>query len=294
MKQMDCYWYISESLRPWEAAVVGTLARALLREGAGVRAFSGGGTESLGIPGILSWHSLNATERALIVGTKGKLWHLWGAPPSWWKFIRFRSRTIHTRFDSSTAWKGHPTVLSATVCSSGETYIPPAFEVKMSWSAEEGKETFEEAQSPLFLLAGGKEDESFVFAESAAALSSLLRALDDAPDEEIKLLASGNCILVLPRPAPSLALLAAFAALMGVPSVAARSALMDEALGKDGYVHLTSENPEHVRTAFRSALGEGGRSASAYARRSVTDSFPPEKGAKKLKNLYLSLGGGEK
>ena len=53
---MDCYWYISDSLRPWEAAVVGTLARALIREGVKLHSFCGGGTESLSIPGLHTWH----------------------------------------------------------------------------------------------------------------------------------------------------------------------------------------------------------------------------------------------
>ena len=289
---MDCYWYISDSLRPWEAAVVGTLARALIREGVKLHSFCGGGTESLSIPGLLSWHSLNATERALIVGTKGKLWHLWGTPPSWWKFIRLRSRTIHTLFENPAKdWKGHPTVLSATACSSGESYIPPAFEVKMNWSADEGKESFEETGTPVFLLSGGSAEEFEVFAEGAAKVSSTLRNFDESPDEGMKLLSSGNCILLLPRPSSSLALLSAFVALMGIPSVAVRSALMDEMLGKEGYVHLQSENPAEAAHALRSALGEGGRSASAFARRNITDTFSPEKGARKLKTLYLSLGG---
>ena len=289
---MDCYWYISDSLRPWEAAVVGTLARALIREGVNLHSFCGGGTESLAIPGLLSWHSLNTAERSLIVATKGKLWHLWGTPPSWWQFIRFRSRTIHTLFENPTKeWKGHPTVLSATACSSGESYIPPAFEMKMNWSAEEGKDPFDETKPPVFLLTGGRSDEYDVFAEGAAEASSILRNFDESPDEAMKLLSSGNCILLFPCPTPSLALLAAFAALMGVPSVAVRSALMDETLGKEGYVYLPSDNPAEASQALQSALGEGGRSASAFARRNVTDAFPPEKGAKKLKTLYISLGG---
>ncbi len=289
---MDCYWYISDSLRPWEAAVVGTLARALIREGVKLHSFCGGGTESLGIPGLLSWHSLNTTERALIVGTKGKLWHLWGTPPSWWKFIRFRSRTIHTLFENPAKdWKGHPTVLSATACSSGESYIPPAFEMKMNWSAEEAKDSFDEGRTPIFLLSGSRGDEYDMFAEEAAKASSILRNFDESPDEGMKLLSSGNCILLLPHPSSSLALLAAFAALMGIPSAAVRSALMDETLGKEGYVHLPSENSVEATHAIQSALGEGGRSASAFARRNVTDSFPPEKGARKLKTLYISLGG---
>ncbi len=280
-------------MRPWEIAVAGTLARALIRDGEHLQVFTGGGTESLGIAGTLSWHSLTAVERSLIVGGKGRLWHLWGEPPSWWKLIRLRARTVHTRFDASTAWRGHPTVLSATACSSGETYIPPAFEMKVNWSPEEEEEVPGDARAPLFLIAGGDENDDGKFGEIAAEMSSELRNLDDVPDEGGKLLASGNCILLLPRPVPSFALLAAYSALMGIPSVAARSALMDEVLGKEGYVHLPSSgSPQEIRDALRQVLGEGGRSASAFARRNVTDSFPPEKGAKKLKKLYASLGGG--
>jgi hypothetical protein len=163
--------------------------------------------------------------------------------------------------------------------------------MKMNWSAEEAKDSFDEGRTPIFLLSGSRGDEYDMFAEEAAKASSILRNFDESPDEGMKLLSSGNCILLLPHPSSSLALLAAFAALMGIPSAAVRSALMDETLGKEGYVHLPSENSVEATHAIQSALGEGGRSASAFARRNVTDSFPPEKGARKLKTLYISLGG---
>ncbi|MFA7621871.1 MAG: hypothetical protein WCY56_08535 [Aminobacteriaceae bacterium] len=290
-KTMDCYWYISESLRPWEAAVAGALARGLIKAGVKIHPFSGCGTESLAVPGLLSWRSLNAVERLITVAGKGKLWHLWGTPPKWWKLLRLRSRTIHTCFNRSLRWEGHPTVLSAVSYSSGESYIPPAFEMKMSWGAEEGKEPYDEGRPGLFLLAG-KPDEGRLYAESAASLSSMLLDFDRAEDG-VKLLSSGNCVLLLPGPTPSLSLLAAFAALMGVPTIAACSPSLDELLGKDGYVRLPSENQEDVREAFALVLGEGGRSASAFARRYVSDSFPPDKGAKKLKELYDALSGEE-
>ncbi|NLB84128.1 MAG: hypothetical protein GX791_07770, partial [Synergistaceae bacterium] len=63
MSTGECYWYIGESLRPWESAVTGALARALLKEGLPLRCFSGGGGENLGIPDLLSWNSLTFLER---------------------------------------------------------------------------------------------------------------------------------------------------------------------------------------------------------------------------------------
>ena len=292
MKQAECYWFISDSLRQWETAVVGALAGALLREGYSIRPFAAGGTEVLGIPGLFSWHSLNAMERALIVAAKGKLWHLWGDPPSWWTCIRLRSRTVHTRFDAGKEWKGHPSVLSMSA-SSGETSIPPVFEMKMTWSASGERGAFREEKTPFFLLPKASEEEHALFEESAKAVSSRVEFQNGALDEGIRSLSSGDCILLLPRPTLSFALLAGFAALMGVSTVAVASPQMDEILGKEGYVRLSTENSDTVQKALRAALGEGGRSASAFARRHVTESFPSERAAKKLKSLYLTLEGEE-
>lgn len=286
MKQTDCYWYLSESLRPWEAAVAGAVARAAIRDGAVIRSYSGGGTESLGIPGLLSWRSLNAMERLFIVAARGNLWHLWGQPPSWWMFVRARSRTVHSRFDEGSKWEGHPTTLFSAA-PRGYTYIPPAFEMKMSWGTEEGKDIFDESRPALFLLTGSADD-GRLYAQTAASLSSMLIDFDRA-EEGVKLFASGNCVLLLPRPTDSLALLAAFASLRGIPTVAARSAALDELVGKDGYVSLISESAEDVKKAFTTVLGEGGRGASAFARRNVTEAYPPDRSARKLRELYRAV-----
>lgn len=290
MKQIDCFWYVGESLRPWEMTVVGTLSRALIKSGTSIRSFSEGGTENLSIPGLISWHSLNAIERFMIVGTKGRLWHLWGTPPSWWKIVRIRARTVHTRFDNLTGWKGHPTVLSATVCSSGETYIPPAFEIKVNWGEDIEKGPSFEEEAPVCLVAGKSlKDYSHLLEE----MNVILCSLEENMEISMKFLGSGRSVLLVPEPTPSVALLSAYGALMGVPTAAPRSVLMDELLGKDGYVCLPPRgNVEETRDALGFLLGEGGRSASAIARRHAVVTFPPEKGAKKLEHLYSSLSGG--
>lgn len=179
--------------------------------------------------------------------------------------------------------------MTTSAFDSSVSYIPPAFEMKMSWGAEEDKDPSSEGRPALFLLSGAI-DEGRMYAESAASLSSMLLDFDRA-DEGMNLLSSDNCILLLPQPTSSLSLLAALAALMGVPTVAAGSSSLNELLGEEGYVHLASPSPEDIRSAFSLVLGEGGRSASAFARRNVAESYPPEKGARKLKEIYERLAG---
>lgn len=291
MAKTECCWYIGESLLPWEASVAGTLARALIRSGTDLHAYSGSGTDLLNIPGLLSWRSMHTMERATAAGIKGRLWHLWGTPPSWWGLVRLRARTVHTRFSLKTEWRGHPTVLSATEFSGGETYIPPAFEVKVNWGGDAPGETSPGDESLLCLLAGetsGENEYSSLLGSMGASFQLFGRGGKDAMQH----LFTGRTMLLVENPVPSLALLSANGALMGVPTAAPRSPVMDELLGKDGYVHLDpAAGTEEKRRILTQLAGEGGRAASAAARRHVSEQFPPEKGAKKLENLYLSLSG---
>ena len=288
-----CYWYIGASLHPWESAVAGALARALLKEGLPLRCFSGGGGENLGIPDLLSWSSLTFLERSVLVGTRGSLWHLWGPAPFWWNFLRIRARTVHTRFDGICEWKGHPTRLASSLCSAGETYIPPTFDVKVHWIEDDAAAEKEDAP-PLFLLHQGTREEWKTFGSAAGEMSGLLRDTEEESGGG-KLPSSGNAFLMLPRPSLSSVLLAAHGALMGIPSAAPSSPLFDEILGKDGYVRLPPPgNREEIITSLNLLAGDGGRNASASARRHGTEQFPPSKGTAKLLSLYRALSGREK
>lgn len=290
MSTGECYWYIGESLRPWESAVVGALARALLKEGLPLRCFSGGGGENLGIPDLLSWNSLTFLERTVLIGTRGSLWHLWGVPPLWWNLLRIRARTVHTRFDGACEWKGHPTRLAASLCTAGETYIPPTFDVKIHW-IEDGTTAEKEEASPLFVLSGGAWEHRELFGGAVEKLSGTLQDTEENSWGG-KLPSSGNAFLLLPRADLSSALLAAHGALMGIPSAAAPSALLDEMLGKEGYVRLSpSKDREEILSSLRILLGDAGRNAAAAARRYGTEQFPPSRGAGKLQSLYRTLSG---
>lgn len=294
MAKIECCWYIGESLLPWEASVAGTLARALIRSGVALHAYSGAGTDLLNIPGLLSWRSMHTMERAAAAGIRGRLWHLWGTPPSWWGMVRLRARTVHTRFSMKTEWKGHPTVFSATECSGGETYIPPGFEVKVNWGGDAPGEAYQGDESPLCLLPGETSGESD-YSSLLGSMGMNFKPLGRGGEEAMQHLSSGRTVLLIENPNSSLALLSANGALMGVPAAAPRSPLMDEFLGKDGYVHFDpAAGLEEKRRLLTLLAGEGGRAASAAARRHVSEQFAPEKGAKKLENLYLSLSGVKK
>lgn len=284
MPKTECFWYIGESLLPWEAASAGALARALIRGGTAVKAFAASGVDGLNIPGILSWRSMTSAERASAALIRGRLWHLWGTPPPWWPLVRLRARTVHSSFLPHTDWKGHPTVMSAVGRTGRETYIPPALEVKVNWNADGAPRRDKVGDGPVCLFAGNEDriaDYSFTEREG-----SDFHFIGEDGREGMENLAEGRTVLIIENPTPSLALLAAAGALMGAPTAAPESLFMDEMLGPDGYIRL---NPENLRESFALLTGEAGRGASASARRLASEQFAPEKGAKRLENLYRSL-----
>lgn len=288
MPETECFWYMGESLLPWEAAAAGALARALMRGGTAVKAFAAAGTDALNIPGILSWRSMTALERMSAILYRGRLWHLWGSPPPWWPLVRLRARTVHTAFSSPTDWKGHPTALSAANRSGGETYIPPALEVKVNWSGEGPSREAEEDDALVCLFAGDEENMAeYSFPEP---LNAELRFIGRDGRRGMEDLAAGRTVLVIENPTPSLALLAANGALMGVASAAQDSPFMDEMLGADGYIRLNpAAGPEKIKESLALLAGEEGRGASASARRMASEHFVPERGARRLEELYRSL-----
>ncbi len=288
MAKTECYWYISESLHPWEAAVAGALARALIRGGSEISVFAAAGTDELNVPGILSWHSMTALERASAVLFRGRLWHLWGAPPPWWPLVRLRARTVHTGFSPETKWKGHPTVLSAAGRRGGVTCIPPALEVKVNWGGE-GPPRGDGREEALVCMFAGDDDNMAEYS-FPAGLGVEIRSIGSDGRQGMENLTFSRALLIIENPSPSLALLAAGWALMGVPTAAPASAFMDEMLGACGYIHLNrAAGPGAVQEALARLAGEGGRGASAAARRLASEQFAPERGAKKLESLYSSL-----
>lgn len=294
MKPIECRWYLGDSLLPWEASVAGAVARALIQNGVALYAFSSAGTEMFNIPGLLSWRSMNALERAAAILSGGRLWHLWGAPPSWWPVIRFRSRTVHTPILPTEEWKGHPTVLTQWEASGGETYIPPVFEVKVNWGGAVGEEP-PSGDEGLLCLYDGDEGRGGEYRSVLEGMGGSLHLLKDRGSEALGTIASGRAALILEAPTTSLALLAVKGALMGAPTASPRSPVMDELLGEEGYVVFDFSEPEGDKGAFISELaGEKGRFASASARRHGTESFTPERSAKKLEALYRFLSGRNK
>ncbi len=290
MPKNECFWYIGESILPWEAAAAGALGRALIQGGATINAFAASGTDALDIPGILSWRSMTTLERVSAALFRGRLWHLWGIPPPWWPLVRFRARTVHTGFKPHTEWKGHPTMLSAAGSAGGETYIPPALEVKVNWS-EEGlsQETGGDETLTCLFAGDGENMEKYAFPKGLDV--GILHIGKDGR-EGMAALSAGRAVLLIEEPTPSLALLAANGALMGAPSASPPSSFMDEILGRDGYIRLDcAAGPEKIKEALSLLAGEAGRGASASARRIAAEQFTPERGAKKLENLYRSLAG---
>ncbi|MCL2767688.1 MAG: hypothetical protein FWE49_03050 [Synergistaceae bacterium] len=130
---LSCVWFVTLK-RAWETAVLSCIASEMCDKfDAQITIYTQSGTEGLEKHCAFSWNSLRPIEKSLIVLGKSKLWHLWSyedEAPSWWKFIRMRVRTMHTKLNGNNSgkWRGHPSVMAYALAGNGETVILPGFE----------------------------------------------------------------------------------------------------------------------------------------------------------------------
>ncbi|GHS89957.1 hypothetical protein AGMMS49957_14390 [Synergistales bacterium] len=278
----DCVWFVSGFHKPWEASVVAGLANVLnaARKEDGMpplRLYVYGGTRNFRIGGALSWASLTFIERMSAMFFRGKLWHLWGEPPFWWRFIRLRARTVHTSLDDNPNWMGHPTRMFAEQADCGESVVRPTFEVRVS-------------------VAGNDKDISEKQDKDKNAAVVIMDGPQDVP-EDVSIEAvfptdssAAYAVALFTEDSPSGALLAASLTMQGIPVIAG-SILKGRSylrclLGSDGYITLKSRDAEGWRSALSSAKGEPGRSASAGARRFLNENYSAAASLESLEALY--------
>jgi hypothetical protein len=300
MERHECYWFVEDTPFPWESEVIGALAGAAREQGTDISILCAGGTESVGVEAT-SWASLNAVERSLLAGTRGALWHLWGRPPKWWPAVRLRARTIHSSMDPVSQWRGHPTSLFRCRAERGEYYIPPAFDYRVPM--EEGDGAPDEVKALILacprsgsLYPGfrdvvrqlGKSVYSLPFPGVAVPWSIPLASHGEA----VRRFDRTGGVLMIPTVNESLALLAARAALSGVPTVAPVSPLLAELLGDDGFLSPADNAMSGWKDVLADAFGEAGRGVAARARRRVRGEYQRERGGEAIGRLYASLLGG--
>ena len=289
MAAIRCVWYVSGFRRPWEAAVIGSLAAALKTlkpESCSLQIYTEGGTANLRFGGALSWNSLTFFERMRIVLFGGRLWHLWGDAPSWWGWVRLRARTIHTSLSPAPNWKGHPTRLFAEQAGEGESRITPTFDVKAAWTDENN--------------AGGAHALLLATRPSDALREALLESkIETVPLEAAEMdtsLKRGGAVLV--DNSPSNVLLAAYLTMRGVPVlVDSGASLLKTLLGPGGYISPQNAAGEATVTdqtaskaawkeALSKALSEAGRTTSAGARHFLKENYSLSDSAESLERLY--------
>jgi len=288
MSAIKCIWYVSGFRRPWEAAVVGSLAVALKTtepDSYDLQVYTEGGTANIRFDGVLSWNSLTFFERVKIVLFGGKLWHLWGDAPPWWGWVRLRARTVHTSLAPEPDWRGHPTRFFAEQTGEGESRVLPTFDVKAAWT--DGNDDVDRAPA-LFLAARPGE-----------ALRGALRELriEGIPldvDETEQSLKRGDAVFV--NNSPSNALLAAYLTMRGIPVLTDPDvSLLKTVLGPGGYISPQNVDEffatsETARMLWKEALDkvfyEAGRAASASARHFLKENYSLLDSAESLKRLY--------
>jgi hypothetical protein len=278
---MDCVWYVSSFRRPWEAAVIGSLAMALkTKKGGPPQVYVKGGTANFRVDGILSWDSLTFFERAVIVLFKGNLWHLWGDAPFWWGWIRLRARTVHTLLGTRSKWKGHPTRFFAEQALEGESLIVPTFDVKIAWT--NGRD--EEEASTLLLAAAPDKNLHETLTEAGIEAFPLEASETEASLKRGKALFTDDH--------PSNLLLAAYLTMQGVPVVAYDTPLLKAVLGPGGYIAAPHDGDgSSWGKALGDVMSEAGRSASASARRFLKKNYGASDAVNSLEKLYQSVTG---
>jgi len=275
----SCVWYVSDFQRPWEAAVIGNLAAALNAAGFPLQVYVQGGTGNLRVEGVLSWNSLTFFERMSVVLFKGDLWHLWGEAPFWWRWIRMRARTVHTTLDASPDWMGHPTRLFPEQIREGESLVRPTFEIRVAWA----RDSVEDADAPSALLLAAPLTDAL----RRAVERSGMETISPSDGEAVSALEKGRAALV--GDAPTDALLAAWAAMQGLPVVARPSPLIRNLLGRDGCIVVKADAEDAWFDALEAARSEEGRTASASARRFLKENFSAAGSAESLIDLYRSV-----
>ncbi|GHV37080.1 hypothetical protein FACS1894187_12950 [Synergistales bacterium] len=282
MAVKDCIWFISGFHKPWEASAAAGLAGALnaarkTEDMAPLRVYVTGGTGNFRTAGACSWKSMTFFERVSTVLFRGKVWHLWGDAPFWWRFIRLRARTVHTSLDEKPSWNGHPTRLFAEQADCGESVIRPTFEVRVSVAGDD-KEMREKQ--------GKNKSSAFIIMSEPQDLPEGLNIEAVFPTNS----SAASADALFTEDSPSGALLAASLTMQGIPVIAApllkgRSYLR-ALLGNDGYIVLQSRDAEGWQAALSSAAGEPGRFASASARRFLNENYPAAAALESVEALY--------
>lgn len=291
-------WFLSKSLRSWDVMSLSLTARQLGARGVRLTVISQTGFFPGGFPDVISWRSLDGWERGLTVAMRGRMWHLWGQPPGWWPLVRSRAATVHSFRDKDGEWKGHPAVFAGTgTLFDGNAWLP-AFDRELSWGSP-GDEKGDPVALVVFPVPMVRPDRDIMdlirqglgvpavrLSDQTGALPGAGGTLDES--DVVRFLSGHSGILILPAVDFSLGLLAGFASLYGIPTVAPWSPMLDDLLGHGGYI---SPKKGHESDLASEAMGEPGRLAAAGARHRLTESFTPELSAQSLLSVYRTVTG---
>lgn len=275
---IPCIWYVSKIAHPWERAMIGNMATALRARNVSVSLFVDGGTTDFCVDGILSWRALTGLERMRLVFSGGSLWHLWGTPPLWWGLVRVRSRTVHTSWAPSPAWRGHPSRLFTEQAGDGESVIKPTFESRLPQAEEPATERSEAA-----------------YLNWRDAPPNLRKAVTDLGCRIVDLrserfnTASAKSGFFLSGGSPSDALLAAALTIQGLAVVGRDSSYLHSLLGGEGSFIVEEDEEGAWRQAMERALSDQGRARATSARHFIKTHYSAAESADTLEALYESV-----
>lgn len=273
-------------------------ARQLGAEGVRLTVLSQSGFFPGGFPDVISWRSQDGWERGLTVALRGRMWHLWGQPPRWWPLVRARATTVHSFKIGDGEWQGHPAVFAGTGSLSDRNAWLPAFERDLSWGrpGEDKGDPVALVAFPVPMVRPDRGVMDFIhkgvgvpvvrLSDQTGAMPGAGSTVDES--DAVRFLSGRSGMLILPGVDLSLSILAGFASLYGIPTVAPWSPLLDDLLGPGGYIQLKKEPPSDLPSL---AMGESGRLAAAAARHRLSEFFSPELSAESLLGVYRTVTG---
>ncbi|MEA3283718.1 MAG: hypothetical protein U9Q00_01905 [Synergistota bacterium] len=299
MRSKGWVWFLSGKLRPWDLMSLGFTARQLGLEGTRLTVISESGFFPGSLVEVVSWNGQDALARGLTLLFRGNAWHLWGCAPRWWPVISTRALTVHSFKDPEQRWCGHPSVFSGIAAEADPNSWRPAFERDLSWG-QPGDSHGDPMALVVFPSSMSRPDRRAIevlqrgvglpiakLTDQGGAFTGASGAIDDG--DAVRFLSGRGRLLILPGVDLSSAILAGFAALYGVPTVAPWSPILDDLLGIDGYIALRKDVPI---PSGEELIDERGKTAAVAARHRIILNFTPEASALSITNMYKALSEG--
>lgn len=293
---LNVVWYVSSGLKVWEKKLILDLAEIVEPLLTSLKLYGGDGQGWEGTLPVFSWQDRSLFRRGRAFLAEGGLWHFWGQAPAWARGLSLRASVVHSQWRDHGPWRGLPSTVLPAVPDDTQALVLPFFRSRSLWSSAEGP-ALHDRGGPVTAVALPQGRTAPQWAEDLRPQPTFVGGLHGRGTERggvlerdlFPLWRGRGGALLLPLVTTDLAWLASQAALLGIPTMARSSALLDACLGSEGYVVVRGQDGD----AWARGLDDQGRGelppVAAAARRWIEERFCEEKARKALLDLYGHL-----